>query len=240
VRRVHTSVRIRGSSINQMRPRYRAITTIVIVSSAAIALTLPAVAHAAMKRGVASTMARHRAATATVHVRPTDKNGHRLARYRVSERHDNAECLGGSEAVVGAFRCFAGNVVYDPCWMQHSASVAVLCPLSPWSHKVVRLRISQLDSYPEDRNGNFPWGIRLANGYHCVAAQGTHDRFHGRVVDYVCSHRVALLRPINRRHKSWTVHTIVYNKDFSRQRRGPIRHIRQAIVGKKSWQPSHT
>jgi hypothetical protein len=43
---------------------------------------------------------------------------------------------------------------------------------------------------------SFQWGVHLANGENCVAAQGTPDAYRGRIVAYVCgsTFRLALLR----------------------------------------------
>jgi hypothetical protein len=81
----------------------------------------------------------------------------------------------------------------------------------PWSTTVVRIYVSELEpsTEPVPTNLNYPWGVELTTGEKCVAFQGAHDVYRGRVVDYGCngaySHRGrVLLRRMYRSQPSWS------------------------------------
>jgi hypothetical protein len=80
--------------------------------------------------------------------------------------------------------------------------------------------------------------LQLGDGDRCLAAQGAHETFHGRVVDYYCKRHVAVLRGINRQHQPWLVRNVTYDAAFH-YRRGPLRQVARDYVGRRSWQPGH-
>ncbi|HEY3759114.1 MAG TPA: hypothetical protein VGL37_05095 [Solirubrobacteraceae bacterium] len=91
---------------------------------------------------------------------------------------------------------------------------SVLCIEEPWSDTVVQLdtahrRPVSNDSVP--RSLRYPWGVELANGEKCIADQGAHDMFRGRVVDYSCGHafQLVLLRGMHQSHEPWSFDSAV-------------------------------
>lgn len=51
-----------------------------------------------------------------------------------------------------------------------------------------------------------PWAVQLTTGQRCIAGQGSHDSYEGRVIDYSCDGPagLALLRGIDRNGATWT------------------------------------
>jgi hypothetical protein len=147
-------------------------------------------------------------ATQIVKVSPTTPTGELQSGYTVAATKLSAHCEPGSDVLAGVYRCFQGNGVYDPCWASPQApSPGVLCLLAPWETKVTELNLTAALE-PSEPGPLLVWGIQLANGHRCLALQGTHDFFKGRVVNYACgSSGVVLLGRPNRTHASWTIRT---------------------------------
>ena len=125
--------------------------------------------------------------TIRVEVRPVDGTGHLRAGYHVTRSHGHAQCLLGGIAVGTAYRCFAGNFIYDPCWLQAGGTHHVVCLRDPWRHGVVRLHVTRGftgSAYPGA--SRHPWGIKLADGTRCVGSQGAAGLVDGRVISYFC------------------------------------------------------
>jgi hypothetical protein len=151
-----------------------------------------------------------------------------------------ATCEPGSDSVGNAYRCFAGNLIHDPCWTDAASSVpSVLCQYRPWESTAVRLtlRESGLAPFyePSAPVGRYePWAVQLSTGERCVAAQGAHDSFRGRVVDYGCQSRSGregnryLLRGIQRSHGVWRISSATYHRAGNRYSPGPILRIATA------------
>lgn len=170
--------------------------------------------------------------TQQVHVSPVTAAGLPVAGYRVTARAANAQCSPGSEAIGQAYRCFAGNAVYDPCWAEKAAAPTVLCVTNPWLHTAARLRVSSpLEPIPAEGGGGpgEPWGIQLAGGQRCSLAQGAHGTFEGTVVDYYCTPGLSLLRGLNRASATWTAHSVIGKS--GELSRGPTEQIVIAWYG---------
>jgi hypothetical protein len=105
-------------------------------------------------------------------------------------------CSTGSFVVSSpaVFRCFAGDVIYDPCYFDAGASnpqrAVALCVAAPWATSAVRLRLA---SAPDPALGAPPaappWALRLASGRRCVFASGATAVIDGRRLNYVCDGR---------------------------------------------------
>ncbi len=146
--------------------------------------------------------------TRVVRVSPTTSAGALRAGYTVVHSRHGASCEAGSDVISGVYRCFSGNSILDPCWAETvpAAPSQVLCLLEPWSHDVTRLYLSSaLEVSPP--GPLYVWGVQLAGGQRCLAAQGTHDLVHGEVVNYYCgpgfSH--VLVGEPNRSHAVWRI-----------------------------------
>lgn len=129
----------------------------------------------------------------------------------------SASCESGSDSVgnVEVYRCFAGNGIYDPCWADSAGGV--LCMASPWASSVVHLAVAAVPPGVDVTSPNldYPWGVELTSGSRCVAAQGAHDNFEGKVIDYGCTggspSGLSLLRGVSRTTAYWTYQTVTSN-----------------------------
>jgi hypothetical protein len=160
----------------------------------------------------------------------------------IEDRGVAEECEAGSDSVGNAYRCFGRHVVYDPCWDAGSAGgdPVVLCQARPWEKRAYRLRVEQggLEPFygPPLKTGVYePWGVELANGERCVAAQGAHGAIGRRIIDYGCetaggkSDDRLLLRGIDRSHPRWRITTGTYDVKTGKSRVG------QQVEIAKAW-----
>ena len=178
-------------------------------------------------------------ATKVIYVAPVDASGHQLPNITVLVA-TKGSCEPGSDAVPGpVYRCFNDdNNVLDPCWaakglLQEAKGRSVLCMTYPWLPYVVRLDIHGLQPTTQTvpKSLGFPWGVKLENGQDCLAAQGAHDQYRGRVVDYYCGHqfRLVLLRGMHRAREPWTFDSAIWNgKSYSK---GPTEPVQAAWYG---------
>jgi hypothetical protein len=173
-------------------------------------------------------------ATKVVYVAPVDHSGRPLAAVRITLHLLGGQCEPGSDSVPGpVYRCFVGNSILDPCWADREHARAVLCVQEPWSQTAVELGTHGLltSSQPVPRSLSYPWGVQLANGEKCLADQGAHDEYRGRVVDYACGHRfhLVLLRGIHQSHEPWTYDSAIWTG--SEYITGPTETVRIAWYG---------
>jgi hypothetical protein len=174
-------------------------------------------------------------ATEVLSVEPVDANYQPIAGLAIRDRGSASSCGAGSDSVSNAYRCFSGNGVYDPCWTDNSdpAAAAVLCLLRPWEKQATRFTLEQggLQPFytpPIPNSALQPWGVELATGERCIAAQGAHDTVNGghRVVDYGCVNKSGrrddrvLLRGIERNRPRWRIATAFYNRRTGRYKLG--------------------
>lgn len=99
-------------------------------------------------------------------------------------------CWTSSIAALGstsAFRCLAGNTIYDPCFVApHPARpLQVACLPAPWGRAEV-LRVPNLPQVEPIKSGR-PWALVLSNGARCVTATGTVPQVHGVSLGYTCT-----------------------------------------------------
>jgi hypothetical protein len=201
----------RFPTYSPMMLRRRVLTTLTILLT-----VVGTSATLLMGAGSAAPGARHAAAaTHVVRVRPVDTTGHLRPNYHVARRlKAHAHCALGSEATGNAYRCFAGNTILDPCWVQAGSSHShVLCLTAPWSHAAIRLHVTKYDNSTMVSPSREPWGIRLANGTRCALVQGASSVVHGRRLSYFCQNsKTVLLGNPNRSKPVWRIHTGRSNK----------------------------
>jgi hypothetical protein len=135
--------------------------------------------------------------------------------YRITRSYPQASCEGSSEAVGDAYRCFAGNVVIDPCWVQRDSHF-VTCLTDPWDHGAVRVHVTEGYSshgrLAPAADRRHPWGAQTAtvptagSRLRCVKAQGATGQVSGRPITYYCSHRYVLTGGIDEQQATWTAH----------------------------------
>jgi hypothetical protein len=169
--------------------------------------------------------------TRTLQVSPVTSDGAPASGYHTTSQAAGASCEPGSEAIGQAYRCFAGNYVYDPCWAEKSATPTVLCVTDPWQHTDVRLTVSGgLSAIPyEGSAAGEPWGVQLSDGQRCLLAQGAHSLFDGRVIDYYCGQNLSLLRGLDTSAATWTAQSVAYKSGH--MMRGPAERIEVAWYG---------
>lgn len=174
-------------------------------------------------------------ATVAADVAPVNADGRLVARYKITYGGSAKGCEAGSDVAPQAYRCFVGNYIYDPCWLDNAnaAQTSVLCLPDPWDTRALRLTVAggglpAFSGPPPQINRRYPWGVRLADGEDCVAVQGSHDSDHGKVVDYYCgrSYRHVLLRPIDQSSSRWTAQSAYF--DGTGYQPGPLERVTTA------------
>jgi hypothetical protein len=175
-------------------------------------------------------------ATRQVRISPVNGNAAPAGGFRVvASTAANATCEAGSEAIGLAYRCFAGNAIYDPCWAEKATRPAVLCLPYPWARTDVRLLVrGPLGAIPNQVGGNGPaepWGVELAGGQRCVLTQGAHRVYAGRVLDYYCSPKLWLLRGLADGRPHWQANSVISSK-AGKLRPGPTEEITVAWFGR--------
>ena len=171
--------------------------------------------------------------TQKVYVRPVTSTGAAVRGYRVTSHAAGAQCSAGSEAIGLAYRCFAGNGVYDPCWAQKAPAPTVLCVPDPWARTAAQLRVAApLTAIPRADAGGVadPWGVQLSGGQRCVLAQGAHNAFRGQVIDYYCPSGLSLLRGFDHKAATWTARSVVDKS--GKLANGPLEKITIAWYGR--------
>jgi hypothetical protein len=154
-------------------------------------------------------------ATTVRFVAPVDPNGHPLASDRIIRTVRGACEVGSEFAGPPAYRCVAGNDLYEACWpadYDPRHATTLLCLLWPWSHDVVRIgtRGLRASHEPPTHSLRFPWAVQLTSGQRCVLSAGTRERFRGRVIDYYCGGKreLQLLRPIHQTDTLWSFESV--------------------------------
>jgi hypothetical protein len=175
-----------------------------------------------------------RTATQQVRLSPVTRNGAPADGFRVASTAANATCEPGSEAIGRAYRCFAGNAIYDPCWAEKAATPTVLCLPYPWARRDIKLLVREpLGAIASNGAGpgpGEPWALELAGGQRCVLAQGAHSVFAGRVIDYYCSTKLWLLRGLTRNRPVWQASSVIAAHS-GKLARGPVEEITIAWFG---------
>lgn len=154
-------------------------------------------------------------ATKVIYVAPVTRSGQPLPGERIF-LDVRGHCEAGSDSVPGpTYRCFEANSILDPCWADSANVGSVLCMEEPWSKTVVQLDTGHRlppSNYPVPKSLAYPWGVKLANGEGCIADQGAHDVFRGRVVDYSCGHgfHLVLLRGMHQSQEPWSFNSAIW------------------------------
>ncbi len=107
-------------------------------------------------------------------------------------RRRSGECWTESAAVdrPEAWRCAAGNEIYDPCFAVAGLENAVVCGADPARRKTgfVLALIKPLPTRtPSQVVTPLPWLLKLADGSICELTTGTSAQIDGEDVPYECS-----------------------------------------------------
>jgi hypothetical protein len=174
----------------------------LLAITAILALTCAAVASSAV------------ASPTRVHVySPLDPDGTLRDGLSVNQGRTTADCWIGSSVVKGAYRCFEGNLIHDPCYLddRDPEFPSVLCVESPWSRAAVRLDV--VDELPEPGKGSSqtPWALELASGLRSTFMQGATGTLGRFRLNYACSkprgHRALrfLFGTPSKHRAAWTI-----------------------------------
>lgn len=174
--------------------------------------------------------------TTTVSVAPVSANGLPKAGATIVSGGVAQDCSAGSDSAGQAYRCFTASGIYDPCWLDNAdpAQASVLCQQHPWDTQVIRFTVASggLPPFPgpaQPAGLNAPWGVQLADGERCIALQGAHSSYAGKVIDYACGTGYAhvLLGTLNRSSAQWTYQS-AYSVGASSYRAGPLEFVTTA------------
>lgn len=92
-----------------------------------------------------------------------------------------------ADPVPHAYRCLAGNTIYDPCFAPASGQVTqVACMSAPWADAEVLQLSGKLPAASAAPGTHRPWAFVLAGGIRCVAATGTVPEVAGVNLGYEC------------------------------------------------------
>jgi hypothetical protein len=166
---------------------------------------------------------------------PIAASGNLSQGYRIVKRYRHAGCSQGSDIdAPGAYRCFFGNTVTDPCW-QIGSSRKLVCPEGDqdYSTRLIQLEVDEaLEPPTRFGTARVPSAVQLEDGSRCTSIKGTHDSLpSGRVVDYYCGNgsNLAVMRGINRSKPVWTAKAATYRK-------GRYSNV-QTVRLKRAWIP---
>ena len=103
----------------------------------------------------------------------------------------SGSCFSTSSATTapGAYRCLAGNDLYDPCFADAaSAAGEVACPNPANPDSVVVIKLTAALPTPATSAGStiIPWLLVLANGQQCQTITGTGGTLGGKNEAYGC------------------------------------------------------
>jgi hypothetical protein len=176
----------------------------VLVLATVVAGTL-GIGSAATNVTSAASVATSAAPTVVRHVRPVGAAGRLSAGYTVAHSH-KGHCEAGSEETRDAYRCFAGNRVYDPCWVT-SNTAFVVCLGHPWSFTAVSIHVSHYDNSGYSKKiASIPWGVQLGDGQLCGLLAGATSLVHGKRVNYGCQHvKLVLIGNVDKHRKVWRI-----------------------------------
>jgi hypothetical protein len=174
------------------------------------------------------------ARTRVVHWSPFSDTSMALRSGLIATPKYGGDCWTGSSVVHGAYRCAAGNYIYDPCFEDAAYEDTVVCVSDPFSTHVIRLRTHRMDGGYSAREGTV-WALRLASGLKCSFLQGASNvDGSGRRLNYACydSRSVLWGNPL-RRGSTWHISLTRVAANLYTERPGPERlvAIRTAYIG---------
>ena len=183
--------------------KMRLVTVAAVVAVACISASAP-LASVAARPLPSSANSTHAASTRVHRVSPLNASGHLSSHYTVA-RVRRGYCWTSSSIRPDLYRCFRGNFIVDPCWPAANRA-SVLCIVRPWSHQVLRLRLTRhLPATHPGASGD--WGLTLRSGNNCLFSSGAHDQFHGHTILYYCRRNWVLLDQPNQSQPGWTIRT---------------------------------
>jgi hypothetical protein len=120
-----------------------------------------------------------------------------------------------------AWRCFAGNFVYDPCFSAANVSrpTYVVCPIEALNGTVVRLSLtSHLPAPARSAGPPLLWEVQTSNGATCRLTSGALGVLAGKVPHYSCTDRAFLGGYVHQAgHHWWVWRTRTYGRPVWRR-----------------------
>lgn len=106
-----------------------------------------------------------------------------------------------------ALRCFAGNFIRDPCFIDPADFDRAVCTPSPSARSSIEmLGIEDADdgtrNTPSSRR---PWALDLRGGSSCFFVSGASNSRQGKRLNYYCVDRRYLWGTPNRSTETWTI-----------------------------------
>ncbi|HEY1428334.1 MAG TPA: hypothetical protein VGF18_02095 [Candidatus Tumulicola sp.] len=117
-----------------------------------------------------------------------------------------------------AYRCMAGNSIYDPCFAQGAHPKTVACANDPFSNKIALFKLLKpLPFAPTPMTQslqphNQPFGIILADGDKCVFVTGATDAVNGDRLNYACGRDGWIIGTPSHSNGVWTAQTVQWPK----------------------------
>ncbi len=121
-------------------------------------------------------------------------------------------CNGGAAAINrnDAWRCFAGNYVYDPCFSSSKAKGILVCPGNPWNSSGVELKVSgklKYGDHGKPSTAGMPWAIETTAGLKCAIDTGATTVVQKQRLNYFClKSKDGLWGSPSRKHEPWTIY----------------------------------
>ena len=115
-----------------------------------------------------------------------------------------------------AWRCAAGDFIYDPCFSIPGDSQAVVCYSNPLDEST-GFKLDLTDPLPArgiPLSFKSAWVVELADGTKCVFMTGATTVFEGERVNYSCSDGWYILGDLQD-GQVWTARKILPSSDFS-------------------------
>jgi hypothetical protein len=154
-----------------------------LIAPLVLLLALVAVPSAASANTHRDTAAKTKVVTIT----PVSATGVRKPDYTVVAHRAKGQCEAGSDTIPGAYRCFTGNLVVDPCWPVATKQGSVLCTYAPWSKQLFEIiRPGTLGPTPKTLPAA-ALGMQLADGTRCEIVDGAGTTYRGHPIRYACN-----------------------------------------------------
>jgi hypothetical protein len=132
-------------------------------------------------------------------------------------------CWTGSIAIdrPDAYRCMAGNEIYDPCLADRIEGYVVCNPNPAKGNPGTRMKLTKVLPAPEGQAGSLggTWLVELADGTTCMPITGARGEIEGKTVSYYCEGgqkgtEIDLLGDLDTSGPLWTAQkaTVVYTR----------------------------
>jgi hypothetical protein len=113
-----------------------------------------------------------------------------------------------------AWRCMAGNAIYDPCFSASPHAMTVICNADPTHPEGVTMRLtSALPTHSPARDIR-PWSMMLGDGTYCSAVTGATGIYAGQPMTFYCTNQRSVLGEVYLQGKVWYATILVDNKSY--------------------------